>query len=91
MSKRKHSKGTHKGGEINRFEPSDMALLKLKPGYEELFRRVGCLRFYQKLDGHHLDISYRFALGYDGKALKIGDLVIPTTERDISIVTGIPA
>jgi len=91
MSKRKHIKGTHKGGEIIRFEPSDMALLKSKPGYEEIFRLARCLRFCQKLDGHHMDVSYRFALNYDGKASKVGDLVIHVTERDISIVTWIPA
>lgn len=37
MSKRKKNKGTHKGGEIFIFEPSDMALLKSKPRYEEVF------------------------------------------------------
>jgi len=45
MYKEKHSKVVHKGGEINRFKPSDMALLKMKPGYEEIFRKVGCLKF----------------------------------------------
>jgi len=67
-----------------------MALLKSKPVYEEVFIRAGCLRFCQKLDGHHVDVSYRFALNYDGKASKVGDPVIPATEMDISIVTGIP-
>lgn len=90
MSKKKHNKGVHKGGEINRFELSGMALLKSKPGYEEIFKKARCLKFYHKLDGHHVDISYRFVLGYDGKASKIGGLVIPTTTRDISLVTGIP-
>lgn len=38
-----------------------------------------------------MDVSYRFTLNYDGKASNVGDLVIPATERDISIVTRIPA
>jgi len=42
------------------------------------------------LDGHHVDVSYIFSLGYDGKSSKIGNLVIPAMARDISLVTRIP-
>ena len=63
MAKRNQSQGIRKGGEISRFEPSSMALLKSKPEYEEIFRKAGCLRFCQKLDGHHVDVSYIFSLG----------------------------
>jgi len=86
MSKKKYIKG----GKIKRFESSDMALLKSKSWYEEIFRKVGCLKFCQKLDGYNINISYRSALDYDKKASKIGGLNIPNTAKDISLVTGIP-
>ena len=90
MSKRNQSQGIRRGGEISCFDPSSMTLLKSRPKYKEIFRKVGCLRFCQKLGGHHVDVSYRFSLGYDWKSSKIGNLVIPATAKDISLVTGIP-
>lgn len=67
-----------------------MALLKSKLVYMEVFRWARCLRFCQKLDGNHVNVAYKFSLNYDGKVSKVGDLVIPATEKDISIATGIP-
>jgi len=66
-------------------------LIKSNLGYEVLFKRAGCLKFCQKMDGHHIDVSYQFFVGFDGKMSKVGDLVIPTPEVDIAIATGIPA
>jgi len=68
MYEKKLKKKPYKGGGIVRFEPSGMALIKSKPEYMETFRRAGCLMFCQKLDGHHVDVAYRFVLNYDGKA-----------------------
>lgn len=89
MYERNMKMGAHKGGKIVWFEPSDMTLLKLKPGNVEVFRWTQCLRFYHKLYGHHMNVAYKFSLNYDGKSSRVGDLVIPATERYISIATGI--
>ena len=39
-------KGIHKGGDVFRLEPNDMSLIKLNPGYEDVFKRAGCLNFF---------------------------------------------
>jgi len=84
-------KGWHKGGDVVRLELTAMSFIKSNPGYEELFRKAVCLKFCQKMDGPHIDVSYRFVVGFGGKASKVGNLVFPTVEMDIAIATGIAA
>ena len=91
MSSGTPKKKTNKGGDIVRFEPKGMALINSTSGYMDIFRRAVCLRFFQKLQGHHVDIAYQFVLNYDGTKSKVGELVIPVTEQAISTTTGIPA
>lgn len=90
MYARKSRKKPNKGGDIVRFEPKGMALINSKLGYMEAFRKVGCLKFCQNMDGQHVDVAYKFVLNYDGKVSRVGDLVIPITEHDISMATEIP-
>lgn len=90
MSGKEVKNGIHKGGEVIWFALNDMFLLKSNPGFEEIFRRVGCLKLCQKIDGHHINVSYRFSLNYDGNVSKVGDLMIPIAETNISLATGIP-
>lgn len=52
--------------------------------------RAMYLKFFQKMDCHHIDVSYRFAVSFDGKASKVGYLVILAVEADIAIATGLP-
>jgi len=87
MSGKEVKKGVHKGGDVIRLEPSDMSLLKSNPGYEDVFRRARCLNFFQKMDGHHIDVSYKFALNYDGKTSRVGDIIIPAIKINISLAT----
>ena len=53
-------KNPNKGGDIVRFEPRGMTLINSNPGYMEIFRNDGCLKFCQKLDGHHVDVAHKF-------------------------------
>lgn len=69
MFSKEVKKGIHKGGEVVRFKPNDMSLLKSNPCYEEIFRRASCLKLCLKMDGHHIDVSYKFSLNYDGRCL----------------------
>lgn len=82
---------TNKGRDIVRFKPQGMALINSCPGYMDVFRREGCLRFCQQLQGHDVDITYKFVLNYDGTKSIVGDLIIPVTKQAISTTTGIPA
>jgi len=81
---------TNKGGDIVRFKPYRMALINSCLGYMDVFRRAGCLKFCQQLQGHHVDIAYTFVLNYDGTKSKVGDLVILVTKKSISTTTRIP-
>jgi len=63
-------KNTNKGGDIVRFEPRGMALINSNPSYMDTLRKAECLKVYQKLDGHHVDVAYKFVLNYDGKSLR---------------------
>ena len=91
MSGEESKKVGHKGGEIVRLEPHGMTVIKANPRYEELFRKAGCLRFCQKMDGYHVGVSHLFAVNFDGEASRVGDLKILVSELDISVATGIPA
>jgi len=68
-----------------------MTVIKANSGYEELFKRAGCLRFFQKMDGHHVGVSHLFAVNFEGEASRVVDLIIPMSESDISVATGLPA
>jgi len=91
MSSRTSNKKPNKGGDIVRFEPRGMTLINSNPGYMEIFRKVGCLKFCQKLDDHLVDVAHKLVLNYNGKSSKVGDLTIPVIEKEISVATGIPA
>lgn len=90
MSSRTPKKKTNKVGDIVRFEPRGMALINSNPNYMETFRKAGCLKFCQKLDGHHVDVAYMFVFNYNGNISKMGELVIPVTKQYIFVATGIP-
>jgi len=50
-------KKTNKGGLCVRYEPMDLKLLNEDPSFEEAFNSVGCMRFYQKLQGFHAHVQ----------------------------------
>jgi hypothetical protein len=80
----------HKGGKIVRTEPVDMRLFDIEPMAREMFRRVGCLSFCQKMQRGHSEVEKQFALNFDGKKTKVGDLEFEVTEASISVATRIP-
>jgi hypothetical protein len=84
------SKKAHKGGKIVRTEPVDMRLFDTNPIAREAFQRVGCLSFCQNMQRGHLEVAKEFALHYDGRKTKVGDLEFEVTEASISTATGIP-
>jgi hypothetical protein len=84
------SKKAHKGGKIVRTEPMDMRLLYTKPMEREAFQRVGCLSFCQNMQRGHPEVEKEFALHFDGRKTKFGDLEFEVIEASISVATWIP-
>ena len=46
---------------MNRAEPSDMSSAKILPECARLFSEAGWLPYFEKIDGHHTEVSYEFA------------------------------
>jgi hypothetical protein len=46
--------------------------------------------FFAKFQGYNDTFALKFALGFDGKVARIGDIVIRVNERPISHATGLP-
>jgi hypothetical protein len=84
------SRKTHKGGKVVRTKPVDMRLFYTKPIAREAFQRAGCLSFYQNMQRGHPKVARKFALQFDGKKTKVGDLEFEVTEASISVAIGIP-
>jgi hypothetical protein len=81
------SRKTHKGGKVVRKEPVDMYLFDTEPMEREIFQRVGCLSFYQNMQRGHLEVARQFALHFDGRKTKVGDLEFEVIEASISTAT----
>jgi len=90
MAGKEVKEGIHNRGEVILFEPNDMSMLKENPGFKKIFKRASCFKLFQKMDGHHIDVSYKFTLNYNGKLSKLGELVIPAAKIDISVPTWLP-
>ena len=54
-----------RSGKTNRAEPSDMSWVQAFPNYAILFLEAGWLIFFEKIDGYHIEVSYKFAQGLD--------------------------
>ena len=68
----------------------DMRLFDIEPMVREMFRRVGCLPFCQNMQRGHLEVEKQFALNFDGKKTRVGDLEFEVTKASISAAIGIP-
>jgi hypothetical protein len=84
------SKKAHKGGKIVRTKPEDMCLFDTETMAREAFQRVGCLYFCQNMQRGHPEVAKEFALHFDGRKTKVGELEFEVTETSISAATGIP-
>jgi hypothetical protein len=76
---------------LYRFEPSYTSLIEQKPDHVNSFKRMGCWRYYQKLEGHHMKVSIDFVKNYNGGKNKVGplefnmnmDMIVEATETPI--------
>ena len=81
---------TNKGGHCLRYEPSDMNLLNEDPISLEVFRRIGCLQFFPRLQGCHVQVSKEFSISFNVTTSKVGMLNLTVTPETIAATTGIP-
>jgi hypothetical protein len=68
----------------------EMHLFDTEHMEREMFRRVGCLSFCQNMQRDQSEVAKQFALNFDGKKTRVGDLDFEVTEASISTATGIP-
>ena len=54
-----------RSGKTNRAEPSDMSWVQAFPDCARLFSEAGWLNYFEKIDGHHTEVSYNFSQGLD--------------------------
>jgi hypothetical protein len=80
----------HKGGGIVRKWPYDMQHFYYEPLMREVFQRVGCINFCQKMQRGHPEVAREFALNFDGTKTKVGILEFEVSEFSISTATEIP-
>ena len=50
-----------KSGKTNRAEPSDLSWVNKFPDCAQLFAEAGWLVFFEKIEGYHSYVSYKFA------------------------------
>ena len=53
----------NRSGKTNRAEPSDMTWAVTFPECAKLFQEVGLFQYFEKIDGHHTEVSYEFGQG----------------------------
>ena len=73
---------------MNRVEPSDMSWSQNFPNRERLFL-VGWLNYFEKNDGHHTEVSYKFSQGLEKYIVTFDTLKIELTRELIVEATGI--
>ena len=50
-----------RSGKTNRVEPSDMSWVQNFPDCAKLFSEEGWLVFFERIEGYHSEVSYKFA------------------------------
>ena len=50
-----------RSGKTNRVEPLDISWVQNFPDCASLFLEAGWLSFFERIDGYHTEVSYKFA------------------------------
>ena len=77
-------------GSVVRFETTDTTLIEQNPNHVDSFKRMGCWRFCQKLEGHHLEVSGDFVHNFKEGKTQVDSLDIQLTIELIVELTKIP-
>ena len=66
-----------------------MSWVQAFPDYARLFLEAGWLSYFEKIDGYHTEVSYKFAHGLDKDIVTFDTLKIELTRELIAEATGI--
>ena len=84
------NKKLNKGCSCVRYEPMDLKLLNEDPSFVEALNNFRCLKFCQKLQGFHAQISKDFLVNFTCTNSKVGVLNFTLSPETISQATKIP-
>ena len=68
-------------GKTNRVEPSNMSWVLAFPDCARLFLEAGWLNYFEKMDGHHTEVSYKIYQGLDNDIVTFDTLKIELTRE----------
>jgi hypothetical protein len=74
-------------GKIVRFEPRGLNLVKVDPTIRASFEQVGCIGFFEKLQGYKRQVAREFAENLDGANTKVDKLQFQFSEDNIEDTT----
>ena len=83
-------KKNHKSGHCLRTKPESTEALVKDKSVLEAFKKTGCWKFYEKLQGGHSQVKKDFFLHFTGSNIKIGILTLSINPEIIALVTEIP-
>ena len=79
-----------RSGKTNRAKPLDMSWVQAFLDCARLFSEARWLNYFENIDGHHIEVSYNFAQGFDKDIVTFDTLKIELTRELIAEATGIP-
>jgi hypothetical protein len=74
MKNPKQKRKNSRSGEIVRFEPHGLNLVNANPTIRASFEQVGCIGFFEKLQGYKRQVAREFAENLDGANTKVDKL-----------------
>jgi hypothetical protein len=83
-------KKKHRGGNVLRYEPQSLSLVKSDPAFRVSFEQVGCIRFCEKIQGYNQQLTKEFSLNYNGVQKTVVGVIFPVSEGTIVVATEIP-
>ena len=79
-----------RSGKTNRAKPSDMFWVQSFLDCARLFSKARWLNYFEKINGHHTKVSYKFSQGLDNDIVTFDALKIELTRELSAEATGIP-
>ena len=73
-----------RSGKTNRDEPLDMSWVQAFPDCARLFSEAKWMNYFDKIDGHHTEVSYKFSQGLANDIVTFDTLKIELTRELIA-------
>ena len=67
-----------------RYEPKNLDTMCENREFFSIFREVGWIEYFQRLNGFHEETTFQFSMNLNGDHLEIIGLRIDVSERDLS-------